>query len=117
MTEAEWLAAADPAPMLDYLRGKISNRKLVLFAAACCRRIWRLLDDAPCRAAVEAAERFADGLANAKELSAVRTGTMASSAGPVGHAAWAAYWTAHPKPADTVENVHGAAAEAEARAA
>jgi hypothetical protein len=43
MTEAEWLAATDPLPMLDFLRGKATNRKLRLFAVACCRRVWRLL--------------------------------------------------------------------------
>jgi hypothetical protein len=43
MNEAEWEACADPGPMLEYLRGKASGRKLRLFAAACRRRIWRLL--------------------------------------------------------------------------
>jgi hypothetical protein len=37
MTEAEWLAATDPRPMLDFLRGKASDRRLRLFACACCR--------------------------------------------------------------------------------
>jgi hypothetical protein len=32
MTEAEWLAASDPASMLDpFLRGKLAERKLRLF--------------------------------------------------------------------------------------
>jgi hypothetical protein len=47
--------------MLDCLRGKISDRKLRLFACAYCRHI--LQDDK----AVQVAERFADGLATNAE--------------------------------------------------
>src|SRR3712207_1024524 len=32
VTEAEWLACDDPRPMLEFLRGKASERKLRLFA-------------------------------------------------------------------------------------
>lgn len=34
MTEAEWLACADPTPMLEFLRGKVSDRKLRFIALA-----------------------------------------------------------------------------------
>jgi hypothetical protein len=60
MTEAEWLACADPAPMLDCLRGKTTDRKLRLFGAACCRRVWHLLIQESSRAIVEAVEKDAD---------------------------------------------------------
>jgi hypothetical protein len=72
MTEQEWLDASDPRRMLEILRKirKVSNRKLRLFAVACCRHIWPLLCDDASRRAVQVAERFADGLANSEHLSA-----------------------------------------------
>ncbi len=60
MTEAEWLESAESHTMLGFLRGKASDRKLRLFACACCRRIWRLLTDGRSRGAVEIAEQYAD---------------------------------------------------------
>jgi hypothetical protein len=68
MTEAEWLAATDPTPMLQFLTGKASDRKLRLIAVACCRRIWHLLTNERSRRAVDATELCADGLLSAGEL-------------------------------------------------
>src|SRR6266511_949399 len=70
MTEAEWLAAPDPGPMLDYLLRPASPRKLRLFAAACCRRVEHLLLTAEGRGAVDVAERNADGQAEQGEVTA-----------------------------------------------
>src|SRR5262249_37631156 len=79
VTEAEWQECDDPNRMLDFLRRRASNRKLRLFACACCRRIWHLLTDARSREAVEVAERFADGQASSVELEqAHRKGQLAT---------------------------------------
>jgi hypothetical protein len=61
MTEQEWLACTDPQEMLEFLRGKMSDRKLRLFTCAYCRHI---LEE---NKAVQVAERFADGLATNAE--------------------------------------------------
>jgi hypothetical protein len=71
MTEAEWLACADPTPMLNLLRGKPRERKLRLFACACVCRAWHLLTDTG-RQAVEAAEAYADGRIDGETLRAAR---------------------------------------------
>jgi hypothetical protein len=70
MTEAEWLHCIDPHPMLQFLRGSVSERRLRLFACACCRRLLKWsggegLD-------LDVAERFADGRATRTELARAR---------------------------------------------
>lgn len=71
MTAAEWMAGTDPWPMLEFLERRASDRKLQLFAAACCRRAWSLSTDPRHREAVEAAERSADGLLSEAEFAEV----------------------------------------------
>jgi len=61
MTEAEWLACNDPKKMLKSLGGKAGNRKLRLFAVACCNRLRSALADPLCEKLIDLAERFADG--------------------------------------------------------
>ena len=70
-TEAEWLAGTDPQALLDYLHGRLSDRKLRLFAAACCRSLGDLMPAGRSRRAVQLCERHADGQARDEELRAV----------------------------------------------
>src|SRR5947209_6440435 len=85
MTEQQWLASVNPEiiespnrsfnfrSMLEFLRGSMKvdktrqgKRKLRLLACACCRRSWNFLNERS-RAAIEVAERLADGQATRQE--------------------------------------------------
>lgn len=75
MTEQEWLACGDVERMLSWSgrTRNVTKRKSRLFAAACCQRIWPLLTDEASRNAVEVTQRFADGLADHRELETAHT--------------------------------------------
>jgi hypothetical protein len=80
MTEADWLASSDLKAMPGLLREQTSERKLRLFALACCGRIDRLITGPRSRAAVEFADRHADLPRNRRKgIAAVRRAA---------HAAW-----------------------------
>ena len=79
MTSAEWSESVDPEPMLSTVLPSASDRKRRLFAVACCRHVedWLVVESGlvlderidDYRAAVGAAERFADGKATSQEMS------------------------------------------------
>lgn len=72
MTEAEYLAAKGPEPLLNWLiqQRRLSDRKARLFAAACCHRIVK--KDSRLYFVVVVAERRADGVATDEELQQAR---------------------------------------------
>lgn len=72
MNEQESLSFTDPQKMLLEMRGIASDRKLRLFACACCRRIWMRWGEAEAPEDVEISERFADGDVSREKLRASR---------------------------------------------
>jgi hypothetical protein len=70
--EADWLDWVDPRPMLRFLRLRASDRKLRLFACACCRLVWDRLPGDHVRRAVELGERYAEALVVESEMKPAR---------------------------------------------
>jgi hypothetical protein len=67
-----WTASADAGRMLEFVHGKLSDRKLRLFACACCRRLPLVTEVGRNLRAVEAAEHYADGLVPKRDLKKAR---------------------------------------------
>ena len=68
MTEAEWLACGDPIPLMDLLSDRApSERKLRLFACACCRRFEQRMTDLD-HAMVAAIGHYAEGLITHEQI-------------------------------------------------
>jgi hypothetical protein len=66
------MACTEPQKMLEFLRGKASDRKLRLFAVACSCPFAHLTGDPRVGQALDVAERFADGLIGDLERSNAR---------------------------------------------
>lgn len=87
MKEAQWLAGNDLERMLRYLGDRADERKLRLFACACCRRIEDCIRDPRSRKAVQTAEQFADGRVGGKARSAAESAALSAT-----RKAETAYW-------------------------
>src|SRR6516165_9406196 len=88
MTPEEWDRCDDPVKMLGFLwdvrrararrkqsiprdTGRVGDRQVRLFAAACCRQLWPVLTDERSRAGVEGAERCGEDSATALAMDAL----------------------------------------------
>jgi hypothetical protein len=85
MTDQDWLECTDPTPMLESLRGKVSDRKLRLFACAFCRLLpvpayypekFRIA----LQRGTQAAEEYADGILNDYQANGVLEETLLATA-------------------------------------
>lgn len=108
MTEAEWLTCNSPALMLEFLYSRGSERKLRLFAVACCRRMWHLLVDVRSRNVLNLAEELADKRASESQIASaslqnwqfiqttspntVRYSSALAANACTGPGAWASAW-------------------------
>jgi hypothetical protein len=68
VTEAEWLCADEPWPLLGAAELTWSRRKAMLFCVACARRAWHLMTDVRSRRAIVVAEAYIEGLAGVDDL-------------------------------------------------
>jgi hypothetical protein len=71
-------------------RGVLTDRELRLFAVSSARRVQHLMTDPRSVAALDVAERHANGLATDAELAAARDAAWAAAGAAAGAAAWAA---------------------------
>jgi hypothetical protein len=62
VTEKQWLKSTDPEAMLTHLGARASDRKLRLFACACCRRAWHFVRAKRLPQLLKILEDVADGL-------------------------------------------------------
>jgi hypothetical protein len=93
--EQRWLACENPQKMLEFLRGKASDRKLRLFACAFGRAVRESQHEhGPSTVAV--AERYADGLASDQELASEwrKWACSPEEKGPVAPSAYDGAWEA-----------------------
>jgi hypothetical protein len=94
MTEADWLTATDPRPMLTQLMGKASERRVRLLRVAAARSIWPEFTDQQFQTTIEFAERYADGNGTGDELNAYRD------------AMYGIYIPGHPRHRDQIPPAH-----------
>jgi hypothetical protein len=107
MTEAEWLACANPLAMLKHLRRRASSRKLRLFAVACCRWVWKGLSIVD-RRAIEAMETDVESWMVVDDLQEALEAIQQAShheLRTLQNPHWTAKWAVDPNPLTAALNV------------
>jgi hypothetical protein len=93
MTEAEWLSATDSTVMLEFLRGRASDRKLRLFAVSCVRCVLPPAPDEDMLAVLGVVEQVAEGGGTKHDLARARASLKVSH--PERAARWSPLYTDH----------------------
>ena len=108
MADEELLPDHEMMRLIPELRKHASQRKCRLYACACCRRIWSLIPDDACRAAVVAAEWFADKVVGSATLGDANTRAKASHRGYHRRATEPAYYATEACYRVTLSNIDDA---------
>lgn len=74
MSEQEWDEETDASTKLEFLPGEISERKLMMFAATCCKRMGSLVTDHRLLAGIECVQRLPEGNIQPSELQHIISG-------------------------------------------
>lgn len=70
MTDVEWTTCTDLQTMLDMVDGRVTERKMRLFACAYCRIVWKRITDRHIKGLVRLSDQSAETPANEQELRA-----------------------------------------------
>jgi hypothetical protein len=68
MTEVGWQWSTTPWPMLEFMKGKVSDRKHRLLICGCYRRLGRFMEESRYQNLVRYSESFADGTLSPEDL-------------------------------------------------
>lgn len=79
MTEADWLSSNGYELMEKFLGARVTERKSRLLACACCRLLGKFIEHPAAAQAIDAVERYADGVATAAEVAAAAVAARAAA--------------------------------------
>jgi hypothetical protein len=92
MEQKAWLESTDPREMLRHLGAAASNRKLRLFACACCRRAWHFVTDKRLEPILLLLEGLADGTVKTARLRPIQARSYKLTSAEIGDAQQSVAW-------------------------